>query len=179
MEPLRRWAESVIDTSRMRADDLQALTRERYALDDGLGSHILVTSFGYSRGLPPNADLVFDMRFLRNPHWDSTLKPMTGLDAEVGAYVAADPAFDAAVTQIFDLLTMLLPRYEAAGKAYVTIAFGCTGGRHRSVYVAEYMAKRLQDAGFSPTVAHRNLASRPDDQLEGVPLAPARHENQR
>ena len=130
---------------------------------------LAVTSFGYARGLPSNADLVFDMRFLRNPHWVEDLRPGTGLDAEVAADVAADPAYPEAMAQIEALLLMLLPRYRAEGKAYVTIAFGCTGGRHRSVHVADRMASRLRDAGFSPTVTHRDLATAPQDSLEDPP----------
>ncbi|NWM49641.1 RNase adaptor protein RapZ, partial [Escherichia coli] len=103
--------------------------------------------FGFARGLPRDADLVFDMRFLRNPHWDPELRPGTGKDPEVAAYIAADPAYPAAMAQIESLLLLLLPRYQAEGKAYVTIAFGCTGGRHRSVHVAERMAARLRGAG--------------------------------
>jgi len=112
---------------------------------------------------------VFDMRFLRNPHWDPALKPKTGQDADVAAYVAVDPAYDDAMTRIIGLLGLLLPRYEAEGKSYVTIAFGCTGGRHRSVAVAEYVALQLRSAGFSPRVSHRDLASTPHDSLEGAP----------
>ena len=125
-------------------------------------------SFGFARGLPRGADLVFDMRFLRNPHWVAALRPGTGLDAEVAAYVAEDPAYEAAVAQIEALLLLLLPRYRAEGKSYVTIAFGCTGGRHRSVHVAERVAARLHDTGFSPTVTHRDLAAAPQDSLEGA-----------
>ena len=137
---------------------------------DGLGEPTLsVMSFGYARGIPRNADLVFDMRFLRNPHWVEKLRPGTGLDADVAAYVTADPTYDAAMERIEDLLLLLLPRYRAEGKAYVTIAFGCTGGRHRSVHVAERVAKRLRDAGFSPTVTHRDLGAAPQDSLEGAP----------
>ena len=99
------------------------------------------------------------------------LRPGTGLDTDVSAYVAADPAYDAAVGQIEALLLLLLPRYRAEGKSYVTVAFGCTGGRHRSVHVAERVAARLRGGGFSPTVAHRDLAAAPQDSLEGAPAA--------
>ncbi len=167
MEPLRRWADTVIDTSRMSASDLQADIRERFRVHTSSHMNVQVTSFGFSRGVPHNADLIFDMRFLRNPHWDSTLRPKTGLDAQVSEYVEADPAYAGAVTKIRDLLLYLLPLYDAQGKAYVNIAFGCTGGRHRSVHVAEQFGKWLHDAGFSPTVSHRNLTSRPIDALEG------------
>ncbi len=165
MDPLRRWADLVIDTSRMSASDLQAEVRNRFRLKAGRMT-VSIVSFGFSRGVPPNADLVFDLRFLQNPHWDADLRPLTGLDAAVGEYVAADPAFDGAFDRIADLLYYLLPLYDAQGKAYLTIAFGCTGGRHRSVFVAEKFAARFRDDGYVPTVNHRNLHSRPVDALE-------------
>jgi RNase adapter protein RapZ len=167
MEPLRRWAETVIDTSKLSAHDLQTDIRERFGSGATSHSTVTVTSFGYSRGVPHNADLVFDLRFLRNPHWDNELRPMTGLDPEVSAYVESDPEYGEAVTRIKDLLSFLLPLYDGQGKAYVNIAFGCTGGRHRSVHVAEAFGKWLREEGFSPTVTHRNLTSRPIDALEG------------
>ncbi len=165
MEPLRDWSDLVIDTSRMTASDLQAEIRDRFRLPDGKMTVSLV-SFGFSRGVPPNADLIFDLRFLQNPHWDAELRPMTGLDQAVGDYVAADPAYQGAVARIADLLRYLLPLYDAQGKAYVTIGFGCTGGRHRSVYVTEQFARLLREDGYAPSVKHRNLHSRPVDALE-------------
>ena len=169
LAPLRRWANRLIDTTDLSSNELAQQVRATFG-GDGLGEPTLsVMSFGYARGVPRNADLVFDMRFLRNPHWDEKLRPGTGLDADVAAYVAADPAYDDAMKQIEDLLLLLLPRYRAEGKAYVTIAFGCTGGRHRSVHVTERVAKRLRDAGFSPTVTHRDLGAAPQDSLEGAP----------
>lgn len=169
MESLRRWAEHVIDTTNYSSNDLQQEVRQRFA-DVGQNEPVLnVMSFGFARGLPRNADLVFDMRYLRNPHWDAKLRPGTGLDADVAAYIVADPAYEATVAQIEALLIALLPRYQVEGKSYVTIAFGCTGGRHRSVHVAEHVAKRLREAGHTPTVIHRNLDSAPQDGLEGRP----------
>jgi UPF0042 nucleotide-binding protein len=169
LAPLRQWANRVIDTTALSANALAAQIRTTFQRD-GLGEPVLsIISFGYARGLPSNADLVFDMRFLRNPHWVEALRPGTGLDADVAAYVAADPAYEDAVAQIEALLLTLLPRYRAEGKSYVTAAFGCTGGRHRSVHVADRMASRLRDAGFSPTVTHRDLATAPQDSLEGAP----------
>ncbi len=132
-----------------------------------------ILSFGFARGLPRNADLVFDMRYLRNPHWDARLKPGTGLDADVAAYVRADPAYEDSVAQIERLILTLLPRYRAEGKSYVTIAFGCTGGRHRSVHVAARVAETLRASGYEPALTHRNLDSAPQDALEGKP-PPAR-----
>jgi RNase adapter protein RapZ len=167
MEPLRRWAETVIDTSKLSAHELQTEIRERFSSEATPHSTVTITSFGYSRGVPHNADLVFDLRFLRNPHWDNDLRPMTGLDPEVSAYVEGDAKYPEAMAKIRDLLSFLLPLYDEQGKAYVNIAFGCTGGRHRSVHVAEQFGKWLRDEGFSPTVSHRNLTSRPIDALEG------------
>ncbi|HEV7233014.1 MAG TPA: RNase adapter RapZ, partial [Sphingorhabdus sp.] len=126
MEPLRRWAETVIDTSKLSAHELQTEIRERFSSEATPHSTITITSFGYSRGVPHNADLVFDLRFLRNPHWDNDLRPMTGLDPEVSAYVEADPEYAEAMAKIRDLLSFLLPLYDEQGKAYVNIAFGCT-----------------------------------------------------
>ncbi|WP_374526129.1 RNase adapter RapZ [Sphingopyxis sp.] len=169
MEPLRRWAEHVIDTTNYSSNDLQQEIRQRFG-DAEEGEPVLnILSFGFARGLPRNADLVFDMRYLRNPHWDPKLKPGTGLDREVAAYVMADPAYEDSVSQIERLILTLLPRYRAEGKSYVTIAFGCTGGRHRSVHVADRVAKTLRAAGHAPTLTHRNLDSAPQDGLEGKP----------
>ena len=165
MGPLRRWADLVIDTTKLTASDLQAEIRAKFrVVADGLT--VSVSSFGFSRGVPHNADLVFDMRFLKNPHWDPELRPLTGLDEDVAAYVAADPEYEGSVERIRDLLLYLLPRYDAQGKAYENIAFGCTGGRHRSVYVAEQFALLLADAGYAPSILHRDLNSRPIDSLE-------------
>lgn len=169
LAPIRRWANRLIDTTTLSANELAQQVRATFS-GEGLGEPTLsVTSFGFARGLPRNADLVFDMRFLRNPHWVPHLRPGTGLDSEVAAYVADDPAYAAAVGQIESLLLLLLPRYRAEGKSYVTIAFGCTGGRHRSVHVTERVAARLRAEGFSPTVAHRDLDAAPQDSLEGAP----------
>jgi RNase adapter protein RapZ len=167
LEPLRRWAEVMIDTSAMTSNDLQGKIREIFAPATGEAALTLtLSSFGFARGMPPLADLVFDMRFLDNPHWVPGLKELTGQDAPVGDHIERDPAFAEAFARIRDLLLLLLPRYQAQGKPYVHIAFGCTGGRHRSVYTAERMAQGLQSAGFSPTVRHRNLASRAADAIE-------------
>lgn len=169
LEPLRRWANRLIDTTGMSQSDLAAYVRHTFAREGGGGTTLTVQSFGFARGVPRDADLVLDMRFLRNPHWVEALRAGTGLDADVGAYVAGDPAYDAAMAAIDHLLLTLLPRYEAEGKSYVTIALGCTGGRHRSVHVAERVAAMLRDAGFSPTVAHRDLGAAPQDSLEQPP----------
>ena len=169
MEPLRHWAEYVIDTSETSSNELQQRIRARFsgAASDELT--LTVMSFGFARGVPRSADLVLDMRFLRNPHWDNDLRPMSGLDAPVGTYIAEDETYATAMEQIESLLKLLLPRYRHEGKSYLTIAFGCTGGRHRSVHVAERVAQRLRSEGFSPTVTHRDLRSTPSDAVEGKP----------
>lgn len=166
MEPLRRWADMVISTTDFTSNDLQQAIRERFGRDAPMGTTVSITSFGFSRGMPPVADLVFDMRFLHNPHWDPQLRPQTGRDAPVGDFIRKDPAFAEAFGRIRDLILQLLPRYQAQGKAYVNIAFGCTGGRHRSVFTAELMAEALRAAGYSPSVLHRNLSARAADLVE-------------
>jgi UPF0042 nucleotide-binding protein len=167
LEPLRRWAEVMIDTSAMTSNDLQGRIRELFAPASGEAALTLtLSSFGFARGMPPLADLVFDMRFLDNPHWVPALRDLTGQDAPVGEHIERDPAFADVFARIRDLLLVLLPRYAAQGKPYVHVAFGCTGGRHRSVFTAERMAGSLRAAGFSPTVRHRNLGSRAADAIE-------------
>lgn len=168
LEPLRRWAEVVIDTSELSSNDLQNRVRELFAHEHKAEPSLTVSSFGFARGMPPLADLVFDMRFLDNPHWIEGLREKTGLDEEVGAHIEKDPAFATAFEQIRALLITLLPRYAAQGKAYIHVAFGCTGGRHRSVFSAEQMAGALREEGFSPTIRHRNLTSRATDTIEGA-----------
>lgn len=167
LEPLRRWADVVLTTTVFTTNDLQQAIRAHFGGETPAPTTLTVSSFGFSRGTPPLADLVFDMRFLANPHWVDDLRPQTGQDAPVGAYIQQDPAFSEAFDRIHGLLLLLLPRYQEQGKAYVHVAFGCTGGRHRSVFMAEKIASALRDAGFSPTLLHRNLLSRAADMLEG------------
>lgn len=171
LRPLREWANRLIDTTTMAANELAAAIRAAFDRTAAGEPVLTVTSFGFARGLPRDADLVFDMRFLRNPHWVPELKPGTGLDPDVADYVAADPAYEPAVSRIEDMLALLVPRYRAEGKSYVSVAIGCTGGRHRSVHVADRVARFLRERGFSPTVAHRDLGAAPQDSLEGSPVA--------
>ena len=169
MEPLRRWADLVISTTQFTSNDLQQAVRERFGDAGAQGMTVSVTSFGFARGMPPIADLVFDMRFLDNPHWDPVLRPQTGQDAAVADQIRQDPAWSEAFARIRDLILLLLPRYQAQGKAYVNVAFGCTGGRHRSVFSAEQLAAALAAAGYNPSVLHRNLSARAADLIEGKP----------
>jgi UPF0042 nucleotide-binding protein len=166
MAPLRRWSDHIIDTTDVDAPALQQQIRQRFTAG-GDAPTLTILSFGFARGLPRNADIVLDVRFLRNPHWDLDLRPLTGTDPAVADYIAADEGYGQALAKIEELLLILLPRYQAEGKSYVSIAFGCTGGRHRSVHVAERVAARLRAEGFSPTVEHRDLASLPRDGIEG------------
>ena len=168
MAPLKRWADHMIDTTDIGANLLRQQIRDRFGAG-GDAATLTVQSFGFARGLPRNADLVFDMRFLRNPHWEPTLRERTGLDPAVAEHIAGDPAYADALERIEELLVALLPRYQAEGQAYVSVAFGCTGGRHRSVHVAERVAARLRAAGFSPTLDHRDLDTPPRDGIERSP----------
>jgi RNase adaptor protein for sRNA GlmZ degradation len=161
--PLRRWADMVIDTTGLSVADLRRRIAERLGHSTEGSLTVTIESFGFAGGLPRDADLVFDMRFLANPHWDVALRPLTGEDPAVAAYVAADPAFAPAVDRIADLLLTLLPGYGREGKAYLTIAVGCTGGRHRSVAVARELHARLTAAGHAPLLVHRDLARTGND----------------
>jgi len=167
LAPLRASADTLVDTTSFTSNALKADIRTRFGGPAGDAPTLTVMSFGYSKGVPRNADLMFDMRFLRNPHWIGDLRPLSGLDAPVADYIAGDPAYADVAERIEDLLLTLIPRYTVEGKSYVSIALGCTGGRHRSVHMAERVAARLRAAGFSPTVTHRDLDSRPDDSTEG------------
>ncbi|HEU0310142.1 MAG TPA: RNase adapter RapZ [Sphingomicrobium sp.] len=165
---LREIADTLIDTTDLTPAELREELRRRYGGDIDQPVLTLV-SFGFARGISRTADLVFDMRFADNPHWIDELRPMTGEDRPVQDYCASDAAWTPTIEQIETLLITLIPRYWAAGKSYLTVAFGCTGGRHRSVAAAVEMAKRLRSAGFSPNVRHRDLASAPSDTIEGTP----------
>jgi len=168
LAPLRRWADVVVDTTDYTTHDTRRMVREKFGRTDGDELTLTCLSFGFARGLPRDADLVFDLRFLANPHWDDELRPLTGLDAPVGAFIRKDVAFDPAFDKIADLMVTLIPRYAHEGKSYLTIAFGCTGGRHRSVFVTEAMAQRRREAGYEPTVVHRDISKRGNDADETV-----------
>ncbi|ARU15146.1 RNase adapter RapZ [Croceicoccus marinus] len=167
MAPLRRWADVVVNTTSFSTNDLGRTIRELFAPSAPQGMTITVSSFGFARGMPPLADLVFDMRFLDNPHWVDELRPLTGRDAPVASHIAADPAWQESFGRIRDLVLSLVPLYEAQGKSYLHIAFGCTGGKHRSVFSAESMAHELRKTGHNPGVLHRNLDIGASDLVEG------------
>lgn len=160
MRPLRDHADEVIDTSGFAGADLRRVLWGRFQLGPGLGVSLTVTSFSFRHGLPRDADLVFDARFLDNPHYDPVLRPLDGRDRRVADRVVADPDFMPFFDGITAMLERLIPRFYAEGKSYLTIAFGCTGGRHRSVTLAERLGKWLALRGQRVDIIHRD-ADRP------------------
>jgi UPF0042 nucleotide-binding protein len=156
---VRDSADVVIDTSALSPHQFKQFLVGHFALGQRAGTRLSVMSFSYRRGLPREADLVFDVRFLKNPHYEPTLKPLTGRDPAVAAYVASDPGYRPFLDGLIGLVGPLLPRFDAEGKSYLTIAIGCTGGRHRSVAVAEALADWLRGAGRSVTLSHRDAAA--------------------
>jgi len=155
--PLKNEADQVIDTSQISIHDLRRMIAGSYRFDHALGLTLFITSFSYRHGVPREADLVFDARFLVNPHWEAPLRILTGRDAEVSAYIRRDPDYAGFLDHLTQLLLPLLPRYQQEGKSYLTIAVGCTGGRHRSVMVAEELATLLAANGFVVGIGHRDL----------------------
>ena len=160
LDTLRERAETLIDTSDFTPHDLRAEISRLFARDGSPGMALSVQSFSYKRGVPHGVDLVFDTRYLRNPHWDPGLRDMDGRDADVLAYIAEDALFTKSFDQIADLLLTLLPAYVHEGKTHLTVAFGCTGGQHRSVAVAEKLAKHLVKKGWRVSTRHRELERR-------------------
>lgn len=156
MLPLRAAADLVIDTSMAALPEFRRALAAQFALDALPGLSIMVLSFSYKHGLPREADLVFDVRFLRNPHYDDALRPHTGNNPAVAAYVEADPGYADFFGQLRGMINALLPRYAQEGKRYLTIAIGCTGGRHRSVVVAEALGKHLRETGQRVDIRHRD-----------------------
>ncbi len=159
LEPLREAADLIVDTSGLPMPSLRQMVERRFRPDGAPGMAVLLQSFAFPKGLPREADLVFDVRFLRNPHYVPALKPLTGKDAPVAEYVAEDTDFPAFWQRLTGFIDPLLPRYVAEGKKYLTVAIGCTGGRHRSVLVTERLADHLRSLGWRVDVTHRELAS--------------------
>ncbi len=188
-EPLREGADLVVDTSDLPIADLRRLIERHFGSDaEGTRMAVSLMSFAYPKGLPREADLVFDARFLRNPHYDPILRPKTGMSPDVGAYVEADPDFAGFFTRIADLIELVLPRFVQEGKKYATITIGCTGGRHRSVYLIEKLAKHLTErfavrqtdgggaAPWTVFVTHRELATNDKPQASAVDRPVARRD---
>ncbi|MGF1477568.1 MAG: RNase adapter RapZ [Geminicoccaceae bacterium] len=159
-KPLKAAADMALDTSLYSVHDLRREISHRFQLGGEQHLSIAVKSFSFRVGLPREADLVFDVRFLRNPHWREDLREFTGLDQSVQAFISEDDNFAPLMQRLESLLIPLLPAYLREGKSYLTIAVGCTGGKHRSVFVAETLAHRIQEAGWDVELLHRDIPHR-------------------
>jgi UPF0042 nucleotide-binding protein len=155
---LQKKADSLIDTSDISIHDLRHILEAIFAVDASRNLTVSLQSFGFRGGVPREADIIMDVRFLRNPHWDEALKPKTGRDRAVGDYIRQDQDFEEFIENYKKLIEPLLPRYAQEGKSYLTIAFGCTGGRHRSVFMVEEMARWLEGLGVHVSKEHRDLS---------------------
>lgn len=160
LAPIRARADVLIDSSDLSPHDLKAEIGRWFGQGSGQGLAVSVHSFSYKRGVPRGLDMMFDCRFLKNPHWEATLRSLDGRDARVVSFVESDPRFDAFFNRTRDLLLILLPAHVEEGKSHLAIGFGCTGGQHRSVAVAEKMAKALAEAGWQVSKRHRELERR-------------------
>lgn len=154
---IKAQADIRIDTTELNVHELRDRVVDLFDSDPKGGLRTSVVSFGYQHGIPLDVDLVFDCRFLPNPHWVDELRPLTGLDPAVRDYVMDQPDTKEFLTKLDDLFTLLLPGYVKEGKTYLSVAVGCTGGRHRSVALAEAVAKSIEAHGFKPVVHHRDL----------------------
>jgi UPF0042 nucleotide-binding protein len=171
LAPLRARADLLIDTGGMTPHDLRAEMARHFdpeASDGALA--VTLQSFSYKRGTPRGADMVIDVRFLRNPHWEADLRGRDGCDPAVAAFVAADPSYAPFYARLVDLIRFLLPAYRAEGKSYFGLGLGCTGGRHRSVALAEALAKTLAADGWQVSIRHRDLERAPGDAAPGVEM---------
>lgn len=157
LKPMRHLADTVIDTSRMNVHELRQLIQDRFGGRRRKTMLVSVLSFGFKYGVPHDADLVFDVRFLPNPNFVTGLREKSGIDPEVREYVESQALTREFISRISDLLLFLLPNYVREGKSYLTIAIGCTGGRHRSVALAEHLGDFLDEEGFKTKVVHRDL----------------------
>jgi RNase adapter protein RapZ len=157
MEPIRKLADVVIDTSKFNVHELRNFITQRFKNPEKRPILVSVVSFGYKYGVPTDSDLVFDVRFLPNPHFVPSLRRFTGRDAKVRRYIRSFPQTGEFLRRIEGLLTYLIPHYIGEGKSYLTVAFGCTGGRHRSVMLAESVKKSLEKHGYSAKVIHRDI----------------------
>lgn len=167
LAPLRARADVVIDTSDLNPWEMRQQVGDHFSPGINTGLRIFVTSFAYPRGMPREADLVFDVRFLRNPHYDPALRSLTGEDVPVQDAIRADPDFESFFDNLWRMLEILLPRYEKEGKSYLTIAIGCTGGRHRSVFIARLLADVMETADWNVRLRHRELQADEDGAAHG------------
>jgi UPF0042 nucleotide-binding protein len=158
LDEVRQSADVVIDTSEANVNELRSRLIDMFSRGATGGvMETAVVSFGYKYGLPLDVDIVLDCRFLPNPHWIEALRPLTGLDDPVRDYVLTQPEAEQFLSRLVDLFAFLLPAYAREGKSYLSIAIGCTGGRHRSVAIAEALGQRIAELGFEPTVHHRDI----------------------
>jgi UPF0042 nucleotide-binding protein len=157
MAPIRKLADVVIDTTQFNVHELRHFVTERFKNADKRPLMVSVVSFGYRYGVPTDADLVFDVRFLPNPHFVPRLREFTGKDPKVRRYIRSFPQTSEFLRRVEGLLTYLIPHYAREGKSYLTIAFGCTGGRHRSVMMSEAVKKYLEKRGTAAKVVHRDI----------------------
>jgi RNase adapter protein RapZ len=157
MEPIRKLADVVIDSSQFNVHELRHFVNARFKSESERPLLVSLVSFGYKYGVPTDADLVFDVRFLPNPHFVPKLRAFTGKDVKVRRYIQGFPQTGEFLRRIQSLITYLIPHYIKEGKSYLTIAFGCTGGKHRSVMMAEWLSKALQKKGYSSRVMHRDI----------------------
>jgi len=157
IRPLKECSNMVVDTTERNVVEFRHLMENQFKDDHGDDFALFVTSFSFARGVPSEADMVFDVRFLKNPHYDTDLRPLTGRDAAVGVHIESDPDYGAFLANLKSLIAPLLPRYAKEGKSYLTIAVGCTGGRHRSVFVTEQLAQWLGELGNRVHVLHRDV----------------------
>lgn len=158
IEIIKTQSDYIFDTSEYNIHDLRRTLSEHFERTHDISMGLSITSFAYPNGIPRDADLVFDVRFLRNPHYDPELRHLTGMDEAVGNYIRKDPVFQSSWDKISSLIVSLLPEYKKEGKAYITIAFGCTGGKHRSVFFAENLRKLLNDKKYKVNLHHRELS---------------------
>jgi UPF0042 nucleotide-binding protein len=165
--PVRARADVLIETTGLSPHDLRAEIEQWFGVGEGRKLGVTLHSFSYKRGLPRGIDIVMDCRFLRNPHWDETLRARDGRDADVAAYVAADARYDAFFAQVKSLIDLLLPANKDEGKTHLSIGFGCTGGKHRSVVMVEGMASALAQDGWHVSKRHRELERRAAQGSEG------------
>jgi len=157
ISPLADMADIKVDTTKRSPGDLKKMLSQYLANSADSGLVVVLTSFAFPHGLPREADMVFDVRFLQNPHYDPALRALTGLDAAVEQFIKKDPDFSDFMNNTKNLIRPLLPRFAAEGKSYLTIAIGCTGGRHRSVFVTECLGKWISEAGIKVQVFHREM----------------------
>lgn len=162
LQPIRARAGILIDTTAMTPHEARAEVQGWFRPEEGKSLAITIESFSYKRGLPRGLDIVLDCRFLRNPHWEPALRAKDGRDSAVAQYVAEDERFDAFFLGVVDMARLLLPAYQEEGKSHLAIAFGCTGGQHRSVALTEMLAKALAEDGWQVSKRHRELERRPE-----------------